>query len=89
MATKFQKMVKEKKELLIQALKEDGWEENRYGQMVVKKEGRTLRMKFMPRVVRYEVKTSSGDWTRFRSAEYENIKISKSNGSLMLSGFHR
>ena len=38
MATKFQKMVKEKKELLIQALKEDGWEENRYGHMVVRKE---------------------------------------------------
>lgn len=85
--TKYQKMVSKIKAEIKEVFKENRWEENRWGHLILQEEEKTFRIRFRPRVVRHEVKTSSGDWKRIGSAKYEDLSVVEKDGMLEVLGF--
>lgn len=86
MATKYQKMVEEVKVKFINVLEKKGWKEDRWGHMTLQEGEQTFRMRFRPRVIRHEIRTSLGQWKRIGSVKYEDLVITE---EMEFSGFRK
>lgn len=91
MATKFSRLVAEKKEVLHDALLALGYSKDRWGHYKKDakcKDGktRTYRFIFKPRVIRREIRSQSGEWIMLSSATWGNVGV---NAEGKLTGFQR
>ena len=51
------------------------WMEDRYGNYLRRHNGRVIRLHIKDLVVRFEVKTSYGEWVRHRSAYFKDVRF--------------
>ena len=51
------------------------WTKDRYGNYLRHRNGRVIRLHIKDLVVRFEVKTPYGDWVRYRSAYFKDVRF--------------
>ncbi len=64
------------------------WKEDAWGNLkTTKSNGKEYRITFKERVARYEVRSSSGTWTRLYSASLKELDAVMKDGRIKMKGF--